>query len=364
MAKGASHTLNTKSASQIHTESEVSLPSQTPVVHANSTSGNVNGQCVVRGILKDVNALKDEMKSLKRDILMINRSKQPSTPLSTCHICVACSDPTMHKESLQPLLGLSVTNVNKVLKVKIPQECLHAAISSAHLSSHSVYAWRNKSAVRPADGTALQRTEPLNIPSNMHDNLSIVTFNCRWLKNSLDYVRILMESGMDIIVLQEYWLWPFEVDMLASLNSNFMFTAVTDNRLNDTSDLARGCGGISILRKKNLNASPLHFNSDHMCGLSIDMSSTTDSPWYLSILGVYMPSFDQCQAVYSSYLESVEHRVVQLYHNPLIIVGDLNAHMDPSSESSSRGNLWNSLASHTPPLKANRVWALHRYRPV
>ena len=106
----------------------------------------------------------------------------------------------------------------------------------------------------------------------------------------------------------------------------------------------RGCGGVVILWKKNLNASPLQFSSDRMCGLSIDLNSTSATPRFLSILGIYMPCFEQCQDVYRNYFKSVEYHISQLSHNPLLIMGDLNAHLNvSSSDHNRRGAMWNNL---------------------
>ena len=104
------------------------------------------------------------------------------------------------------------------------------------------------------------------------------------------------------------------------------FTAVSDSRLNPTSDLSRGCGGVAIIWKTSLRASPLTFlDCDRMCGLQIEMANKERS---LYILGVYMPSADQPQEVYSTYLDSVEHSISQLSSKgPLLVFGDLNAHL-------------------------------------
>jgi hypothetical protein len=43
-------------------------------------------------------------------------------------------------------------------------------------------------------------------------NLSICTFNCRSVKNSLDEVQELLNK-FDIVMLQEHWLLPNELCM-------------------------------------------------------------------------------------------------------------------------------------------------------
>ena len=136
--------------------------------------------------------------------------------------------------------------------------------------------------------------------------------------------------------LRHFRLWPFELDLLSTIGTDYTYTTVSDNRLNGTSDFVRRCGGVAILWKKNLNASPLQFASDHMCGLSIDLNSTSATPRFLSILGIYMPCSEQCQDVYRNYFESVEYRISQLSHNPLLIMGDLNTHLNVSSSDHNR----------------------------
>ena len=87
-------------------------------------------------------------------------------------------------------------------------------------------------------------------------------------------------------MLQEHWLWPFELDLLLSVNADFTHTAVSVSRLHDASALVRGCGGVAILWRKELNASSLQICSDRLCGISTDFSSSSASPRFLSVLGV------------------------------------------------------------------------------
>ena len=174
--------------------------------------------------------------------------------------------------------------------------------------------------------------------------ISLATFNCRGFRSSMDYLKHLTNSNIDVIVLQEHWLWLFELDLLSTISADYTYTAVSDNHLNGTSDFVRGCGGVAILWKKYLNTSPLQFASDRMCGLSIDLNSTSATPRFLSILGIYMPCSEQCQDVYRNYFESVEDHISQLSHNPMLIMGDLNAHLNvSSSDHNRRGAMWNNL---------------------
>lgn len=153
----------------------------------------------------------------------------------------------------------------------------------------------------------------------------MVAWNCRGFANSIPYIHKLINNGYDIIILEEHWLWPYELSSLKSVHPDFSFIAVADKRLNPSADLSRGCGGVAILWKKRLRASPLKLpESDRLCGLEIHLE---DGDRALYILGTYMPSADQPQDVYRLYLDSTEHTISQLSSKgPLIILSDLNAH--------------------------------------
>ena len=50
-----------------------------------------------------------------------------------------------------------------------------------------------------------------------------------------------MDSGSDVIILSEHWLWAFEMQKLKKIHSDFDAECVTDSHLNDTSTLSKGC---------------------------------------------------------------------------------------------------------------------------
>ena len=111
----------------------------------------------------------------------------------------------------------------------------------------------------------------------------MVAWNCRGFANSIPYIHKLIINGHDIL-LEEHWLWPYELSSLKSIHPDF-YVAVTDKRLNPSSDLSRGCGGVAILWKKSLRASPLKLSeTDRLCGLEIHLE---DGDRSLYILGVY-----------------------------------------------------------------------------
>ena len=194
--------------------------------------------------MKEINNLKEEIKGLKVDIL---RRPQACKAPSTCCIYVICKE-CCSAEVLASLLSCPVLNAIQVgaglsWKVKIDKACLYDAIRSS-CDSHYVHIWKNK------------RPKPLYVPqalSSLPDStylpqraISIVTWNCRGYFSSAEYLHHLISVGVDVIVLQEHWLWPYELTSLDRLHPDFAFHAISDNRLTSTSDLNHGCGGVAI----------------------------------------------------------------------------------------------------------------------
>ena len=336
---------------------ESSSLSQSPSFEVDSINGSVssfNNFSSLSSLMKDINLLKDDIKGLKSELSLLHRhceSSSSSSLPSFCHVRVLFTasncPPFSNVSSVSALLGCPALQVTKVsdfsLKVKIPKECLHSALLSGNINSHHVQVWRHFSKV-PSHSTKLCTSVPTR---KSLSSLSIATWNCRGLNNSIPYIRELLLSGIDIIVLQEHWLWPFQHDQLASINSSYSFCAVSDNRLNSDSDLRRGCGGVSILWKKDLNVTLLpHINSDRICAIQLALSGSS----LLTIIGIYMPSSDYPQDEYISCLEAVDTIISRLSpDDPLLVVGDLNCHLGPmgghrsSDSTNSRGILWKEL---------------------
>ena len=95
---------------------------------------------------------------------------------------------------------------------------------------------------------------------------------------------------------------------------------------------------------------PFHqFESDRICAIKVALPNSK----FLTILGVYMPSADQSQEIYSSYLDALSSAISELLPDyPLLIVGDLNCHLGhlggPRSTDlpNARGHLWKELIDH------------------
>ena len=264
--------------------------------------------------MKDLNLLREDVINLKRDIVALHREKQSSTVPSTCHIKVyfphSVTPPSTDSEVSQ-LLSCSVVRVTRVspfsLKVKIPRVCLFNALQSSAPNSHLVHIGKNH-----VPRTSSSMHIPMQVQSSNQNSICVASWNCRGLHNSIPYIKELLSYEVDFLVLQEHWLWPFQLDQLSSIDHNYSYTAVCDGRLSPTSDLTRGCGGTAILWKKMPQRHNL--NSDRICGVQIPLPHSH----ILTILGVYyMPSSDQPQEIYSSYVDVVDRAISLSLPRPL-----------------------------------------------
>ena len=81
-------------------------------------------------------------------------------------------------------------------------------------------------------------------------------------------------EGSDVIVLNEHWLWPFQLNSLCDIHPDYQGYGVSDHRLNESSTLTRGCGGVGVIWKKSLQVSPItNVQSDRLCAISIPCRS-------------------------------------------------------------------------------------------
>ena len=144
------------------------------------------------------------------------------------------------------------------LKVKIPKSGLYTALSLNATSPHCVRLWfprgTTNSCSLPPTTNIMERkstTSPFQF--------NIVTWNCRGFNNSVPYLNFLLNLNNSIVVLQEHWLWPFELANLQTVSEKIDYHAVSDPRLNETSELTRGCGGVAILWNKDLHVEKIPY---------------------------------------------------------------------------------------------------------
>ena len=71
-------------------------------------------------------------------------------------------------------------------------------------------------------------------------SIAMATWNCRGMGTSEPYLKVLSRTA-DVILIQEHWLWPYELHKLSSYLSEFVALGKADHRLTEVSDLNRGC---------------------------------------------------------------------------------------------------------------------------
>ena len=327
-------------------ESTMSIPSD-PIQNQHVTGMD---KVALSSVMRDMNSLKGSVRALRLEVTSIHNNFQNARAPSTCHIHVfsktPCSAPDLPLLLGCPLIYASRIGTGYSWKVKIHRHSLYDALRSSS-ETHLVRVWCN---IGPKKSSTV--TIETSICATERNLVSVATWNCRGFHNSKPYIVDLIKSGVDIIILQEHWLWPFELSTLDSVHPQYDFTAISDKRLHASSNLVRGCGGIAILWNKALPCFPISaLDSDRVCGVRLLLPSTQGhSKRYLTILGVYMPSADQPQETYTSYLEIVEHAVSQFSNDgPLVVMGDLNAHLgsrvcdNPQQSCNSRGQQWLNL---------------------
>ena len=149
------------------------------------------------------------------------------------------------------------------------------------LSSDNV--WKAK---LPYSNSRQNDNPPTLNPSDQTSRFSPVrlsTWNCS--KQREPYIHQLVEDGCDIIAIIEHWLCPFESEQLQQIHPSFTAEVKIDNRLNENSSLSWGCGGVGLMWRKSLNATPISsISSDRICGLHIKLSQSG-----LNVFGVYLP---------------------------------------------------------------------------
>lgn len=152
---------------------------------------------------------------------------------------------------------------------------------------------------------------------------TLVSYNCKNVKRSVDSVRDLCQSS-DLIALQETWLLPHDISFLDAIDREFCATGVS--AVDTSAGMLRGRphGGVALLWKRAIfqNVSVLQCNNSRVCGIKI---MCKDRP--IIVLSVYMPvdCVDNL-AEFTDCLGTISALIDELSVESVFILGDFNAH--------------------------------------
>ena len=113
--------------------------SQPATISAPSTNRTISDQVALSSVMKELNMLKESMRTLVSEVSILHRDKAAATRApSTCHVSVLCQQPCSAHE-LPSLLGCPVLNTVLVgaglsWKVKIHKENLYNALQSSSVT--------------------------------------------------------------------------------------------------------------------------------------------------------------------------------------------------------------------------------------
>jgi endonuclease/exonuclease/phosphatase family metal-dependent hydrolase len=170
--------------------------------------------------------------------------------------------------------------------------------------------------------------------SILQSNLSLATFNCKNIKTSKLMLNELATTAQ-IILLQEHWLYNYELPLLNSLHANFnaVGKSVDDEDPITPLQKPRGYGGVAILWKKSLDRhiEVLKEGNNRMQAILLKPSAKEE----ILIISCYMPSRGR-KEVMETYEETLAHISDLLGKYPqasIILGGDLNTDLESTTKS-------------------------------
>jgi len=161
----------------------------------------------------------------------------------------------------------------------------------------------------------------------MFTDIRICSFNCRGLKSSVNEIQELAASN-DIILLQETWLFEFELPLLSNLCSDFYGKGVSAVETDSKILVGRPHGGMAIMWRKTLGSicKIVDFMDKRLMGLEILNNKSN-----LLIINVYLPYCSEDNTDEFLYYLSRIDSLISDYNSPYIIaLGDYNAHVSQS----------------------------------
>lgn len=218
---------------QVETQHQGDTPSQSAKTIGTPSQSSVSDHFISR----EIDHIKNDIKLLKTEVSSLRNN------LSTCNT----SEPSFS-------IGYELKGIKDELS-RLRQGAPHLTHRISPPSPH--------------------KTSSNTYPTSTITDLHVVTWNCRGVSTATPYINHLINKGTNIIALTEHWLWPYQLSCLNQLHPDFTSFGQGDKRLNEKSDLSKGCGGVSLIWKKSLNAKPISdLQSDRICGVQLDLEAS------------------------------------------------------------------------------------------
>ena len=161
---------------------------------------------------------------------------------------------------------------------------------------------------------------------NPINNLTVISYNCRNVKSSINVLNELCETG-DILLLQETWLCDFELNFLNSIHENFYGVGVSAVDTSSGLLVGRPHGGVAILWRKCLasRCRVIEYADSRLLGIQF----TDESGGQYLFINVYLPY--ECPDNYDNYMHYLG-KIASIINNStdgcIYVLGDFNAHIN------------------------------------
>lgn len=161
-------------------------------------------------------------------------------------------------------------------------------------------------------------------PCQFMDNITLITYNCKNVKRSLEGIRQLCRYA-DVIALQETWLLPCDLTFLAEVHEDFGSTGTS--AVDTSAGILRGrpFGGVAVLWRKSVFqcVSVVNCMNPRITAIRV---VTNDRP--LLIFSVYMPT-DCAENIieFTDCLGTINAVIAESDVESAFILGDFNAHL-------------------------------------
>ena len=116
------------------------------------------------------------------------------------------------------------------------------------------------------------------------ENLRISSFNCKNVKTSVNEIQYLCDL-CDVLLLQETWLYEFDLNFLNSLHKDFYAKGISSMDASKGIITGRPHGGMAVLWRKTLGnmCKIVDLDDNRLLGLEINSSNIS-----ILIVNIYM----------------------------------------------------------------------------